>query len=107
MRIFIVAILAAGLAVAADQKQTFTGVITDTMCGADHKSMKVSPDSKCVKDCVRMSKNVQYALHDGKNLYRLSDQQTPEAFAGKKVRVTGVLSEKTKILQVDKIEPAK
>jgi hypothetical protein len=33
----------------------------------------------------------------------LSDQKTPEQFAGKKVTVTGTLYEKTKILQVDSI----
>ncbi len=97
---------AAVLAGAADQ-QTFVGVITDTMCGADHKAMNVSPESKCVKDCIRMDKKVKYALYDGKNVYTLSDQQSPEAFAAQKVKITGKLFEKTKILQVDKIEAAK
>jgi len=92
---------------AQSQKQTFVGVITDTMCGADHKAMSISPDSKCVKDCVRMDKKTKYALFDGKNVYALSDQQTPEKFAAQKVKVTGVLFEKTRILQVDRIEPAK
>ena len=46
------------------------------------------------------------AFHDGKNLYVLSDQQTPEKFAGGKVRVKGVLYEKTRIIKVDSIEPA-
>jgi hypothetical protein len=44
------------LLAASPQKQTFTGVITDTMCGADHKPMNVSQESKCVRDCVRMDK---------------------------------------------------
>jgi hypothetical protein len=97
---------AAVLAGAADQR-TFVGVITDTMCGADHKAMNVSPESKCVKDCIRMDKKVKYALYDGKNVYTLSDQQSPEAFAAQKVKITGRLFEKTNILQVDKIEAAK
>ena len=83
--------------------QTFTGVITDTMCGKDHAMMKVSPDSKCVVECVKGDKNTKYALFDGKNVYVLSDQKTPEQFAGKKVTVTGTLYEKTKILKVDLI----
>ena len=90
------------LAVAADQPRSFTGVITDTMCGADHKSMKVAPESKCVLECVKHGS--KYALLVGNNVYALSDQQTPEKFAAQKVRVTGVLYEKTKILRVDKIE---
>jgi hypothetical protein len=94
------------LAAAAGQ-QTFVGVITDTMCGADHKAMNVSPESKCVRDCVRMDKKVKYALYDGKSVYTLSDQQSPEAFAGQRVKVTGKLFPKTGILQVDRIEAAK
>jgi hypothetical protein len=95
-------ILSAGLLAAAGQ-QTFTGVITDTMCGANHKPMNVTPDSKCVLECVRHGS--KYALLAGNNVYVLSDQQTPEKFAAQKVKVTGVLYEKTKILKVDKIEP--
>lgn len=51
-------------------------------------------------------KKIKYALYDGKNVYVLSDQQTPESFAGQRVTVTGALFEKTKIIQVDKIEAA-
>jgi len=104
-KLFAVLFSAAVLAAAADE-HTFVGVITDTMCGADHKPMNVSPESKCVKDCVRMDKTVKYALYDGKDVYTLSDQKTPEAFAAQKVKITGKLFEKTKILRVDKIEPA-
>jgi hypothetical protein len=87
--------------------QTYTGVITDTMCGADHSHMGISPEEKCVRECVKSGKQWKYALLVGKNVYVLSDQQTPEKFAAKKVNVTGTLHEKTKILQVDKIEAAK
>jgi hypothetical protein len=95
--------LFAGAPLAGAATQTLTGVITDTMCGKDHAMMKVSPDSKCVVECVKGDKNTKYALFDGKNVYVLSDQKTPEQFAGKKVTVTGTLYEKTKILQVDSI----
>ncbi len=54
-----------------------------------------------------LDKKVKYALYDGKNVYTLSDQQSPEAFAAQKVKITGRLFEKTNILQVDKIEAAK
>jgi hypothetical protein len=73
------------------------------MCGKDHAMMKVTPDSKCVLECVKHDKNTKYALFDGKNTYLLSDQKTPEQFAGQKVKVTGTLYEKTKILTVDSI----
>jgi hypothetical protein len=96
-------LIAAGLLAAADAR-TFVGVITDTMCGADHKHMGIAPDDKCVRECVKHG--AKYALYDGKEVYRLSDQQTPEKFAAKKVKVTGVLYEKTKIIKVEKIEAA-
>ena len=99
----IASILFAGALLATAAPQTFTGVITDTMCGKDHAMMKVSPDSKCVVECARGDKNTKYALLDGKNVYVLSDQKTPEQFAGKKVTVTGTLYEKTRILKVDSI----
>ena len=84
---------------------TFTGVVTDSMCGNDHKMMKIAPDSKCVTDCVKSSKTVQYALYDGKQAYTLSDQQASAKFAAKKVRVKGTLDEKTKTIRVESIEP--
>jgi hypothetical protein len=51
-------------------------------------------------------KKWKYALLVGKDIYVLSDQQTPEKFAAQKVTVTGTLFEKTKVLKVDKIEAA-
>jgi hypothetical protein len=96
-----------GLLAAADQPRTFVGVITDTMCGAKH-TMGISPDAKCVRECVKMDPNKwKYALYDGRNVYPLSDQRTPEKFAAARVKVTGVLDEKTKTIKVEKIEAAK
>ena len=97
-------IFAAAAGAAADKPQTYTGVIMDTMCGAKH-AMGIKPDDKCVRDCVKMDpKKWKYALLVGAEMYVLSDQQTPEKFAAQKVKVTGTLFEKTKILKADKIE---
>ena len=87
--------------------RTYVGVITDTMCGADHAAMKVVPETKCVRECVGDGKTYKYAWSDGKVVYTLSDQETPAKFAGEKVKVTGVLYPKTKILKVLRIERAK
>ena len=102
-------ILVVGLAplVGAQQSKTYVGVITDTMCVDDHKPMKVSPDAKCVRDCVGDARTYKYALADGKNVYKLSDQETPAKMAGARVRVTGVLYPKTNILKVERIELAR
>ncbi|MBZ5609323.1 MAG: hypothetical protein LAP38_13755 [Acidobacteriia bacterium] len=48
-----------------------------------------------------------YVLYDGKEVYTLSDQRTPERFAGKRVTVTGTLDARTKTIQVDSIAAAK
>ena len=98
-------IFGTALLAAADKPQTYTGVITDTMCGAKH-AMGIAPDDKCVRECVKMDSKTKYALLVGKDVYVLSDQQTPEKFAAQKVTVTGTLFEKTKVLKVDKIEAA-
>ncbi|MGA2771148.1 MAG: hypothetical protein ABSG26_10070 [Bryobacteraceae bacterium] len=101
-----ITIAAAALMFAAPAKQTFTGVITDSMCAnADHKAMNMGADAKCVTECVKAG--AKYVLYDGKEAYTLSDQKTPEKFAAKKVTVTGTLDEKTKTIQVDSIAAAK
>lgn len=83
--------------------ESFTGVITDTMCGAKHTMMKDQPDDKCVKMCVKGSS--EYALFDGKNVFKLSDQSKPAKFAAQKVKVTGTLDRNTKTIKVTAIEP--
>src|SRR5712691_13535224 len=95
------------LAFAAADKQSFTGVITDDMCGkADHKSMNIGPDAKCVTECVK-GMGGKYVLYNGKTAYILSDQKTPEKFAAQKVTITGTLDAKTNSIQVDSIKAAK
>jgi hypothetical protein len=84
--------------------ETFTGVISDDMCGKDHSHMKMGPDPKCVTECIK-TMNGKYVLADGDKEYVLSDQKTPAKFAGQKVTVTGKLNGKT--LKVDSIAPAK
>src|SRR5580700_434277 len=89
---------------AAPAKLRFTGVITDSMCAkGDHSQMRMGPtDADCVTACVE-THGATYMLYDGKAAYTLSDQKTPEKFAGKKVIVTGSLNAKTNTIQVDLI----
>jgi hypothetical protein len=84
--------------------ETFSGVITDTMCGAQHTMMKGASDDKCVKMCIKGSS--EYALFDGQHVLKLSNQSKPAKFAAQKVNVTGTLDEKTKTIKVTAIEPA-
>lgn len=96
---------AAALLVSAPAKRTFTGVITDKMCGANHSMMNVKPDSKCVRECVKAGS--VYALAAAGKVYTLSNAKTADAFAGQRVKVAGALDEKTGTITVDSISPVK
>ncbi len=93
---------------AAQEKQTFTGVITDDMCPlANHSRMQMGPtDAECAKACIAAHGAV-YVLYDGKSAYVLSDQKAPEKFAAQRVRVVGALDQKTKTIRVDSIAAVK
>ncbi len=108
MKPLLLSLLVIGALVAAPGKQTFTGVVTDNMCdNGDHSHMRMGPtDAECTKACVDIH-DAMYVLYDGKQAYTLSDQKTPEKFAGQKVTVTGALNSKTKTIQVESITAAK
>src|SRR2546425_12173040 len=101
MKTIILTVLACGALMAAAPK-TFTGVISDAMCGKDHAMMNVKPDSKCVTECVKMGS--KYALISGDDVYELSGT-VPEKFAAQRVKVTGTLKDKT--IEVQAIVAAK
>ena len=92
----------------AQSKQTFTGTITDSMCiKADHSKMQMGPtDAQCTIACIK-EHDATYVLYDGRNVYTLSDQKSPEKFAAQKVTVLGTLDSKTKTIQVDSITAEK
>ena len=89
--------------VAADNKSgtpgVFTGQITDSICarsGSHADTMRLSKDMgttplQCTLICV--GKGAKYVLYDpkSKKTYRLSDQTQAGKYAGKDVKVTGVL----------------
>ena len=108
MKHLIVCLLAVAALSAPQGKQTFTGTITDDECPrADHTRMRMGPtDAACVRACIR-DHSGSYVLYDGKDIYTLSDQRTPERFAGQKVTVVGALDAKTKTIQVESITAAR
>lgn len=105
--LFVGLLLIASLS-AGQSTQTFTGIITDEMCaGIGHAHMRMGPtDAECTRMCV-LAHGSLYVLEDGKNVYLLSDQKTPERFAALKVTVTGTLDAKTKTIAVDTIAAVK
>ena len=108
MKPLIFSLLIIATLAAAQGKQKFTGTITDSMCAeADHSRMRMgSTDAECTIACV-IAHGAMYVLYDGKEGYTLSDQQTPEKFAGKMVTVTGTLDARTRTIQVDSITASK
>ena len=90
----------------AQAPKTFTGVITDTMCGSKPHAnmMKDKTDAECARVCAHGA--YALALFDGTMVMKLSDQKTSQQYAGQQVRVTGVYDEKSKTLKVASIEPA-
>ena len=66
-------VLCAGLAVVprlgAGSAQTFTGKVSDAMCGAKHSEGSLTP-AACVRACVQ--KGANYALVVGDKVYTLS-----------------------------------
>lgn len=97
--------LAASLIFAAPGKKTFVGYISDSVCGLKHEMAPGMPDKQCTVTCVRGPQGY-YVLADraNKKVYKLSDQSTPEKFAGEKVKVTGTLDGDT--IKVASIEAA-
>jgi len=108
MRLLLCTFLLIAALAAGPGARTFTGVITDSMCpDGDHSQMRMGPtDAKCTLACID-EHGAQYVLYDGKATYTLSDQKTPEKFAGKRVTVTGTLDTRTKTIQVTSITEAK
>jgi hypothetical protein len=108
MKLLIVTLLLLTAQAGAQQPQTFTGTITDSMCArAGHAQMRMGPtDAECTKACV-LAHDAAYVLLVGRDVYNLSDQRAPEKFAGESVTVTGTLDSKTRTIQVRSIAAAR
>src|SRR5262245_51081457 len=82
----------------------FRGVIADDNCAnGDHSHMKMGDtDRECTIACIN-AHGASYVLFDGKTAYTLSDQKSPEKFAGERVKVVGTLDASKKTIQVTSI----
>src|SRR4030095_9632738 len=75
-----------------------TGVISDSMCGANHAGMLKTgsmgaDDVSCTLKCIEAGSHFVLVDAVTGKVYRLSDQERPKQFAGKKVTVTGQINE--------------
>ena len=70
--------------------KTFSGVITDSRCGARHSMKSGKSPADCARSCVRNGS--QYVLVDGEEIHALDGNQLElEKLAGVRVEVTGSL----------------
>jgi hypothetical protein len=108
MKSLIIGLVGVAALSGASERQTFAGIITDNMCAtAGHAQMRMGPtDAECTTACVSLH-GATYVLSDGKTVYTLSDQETPEKFAGQRVRVVGTLDTKTRTIHVESITAAR
>lgn len=94
-------------AAAPGNKQTFRGIVSDSMCAENHATMRMGPtDAECTRACV-IGHGALFVLVAGKNVYTLSDQAAADKFAGQKVAVVGTLDAKTSTIQVTSIAAAR
>jgi hypothetical protein len=85
----------------SDEQKTFSGVVTDSRCGARHQDSTKSP-AECTQMCVR--NGAQYVLVDGDKTYALNGDTAQIAkLAGQRVSVAGSLVGDT--LRVGSIQP--
>lgn len=77
--------------------QTWTGEISDAMCAGDHTSMGGNNAADCTRECVQTMRSKYGLVVDDGTYFDLSDQRTPEDFAGERVKVTGLLSSANQI----------
>lgn len=109
LRVWMVtALLAAGLAAvpAMAAAETFTGKVSDTMCGAKHQ--EGVPPAACVRACIKHGAN--YALVVGDKVYTLdtSDEAARaelNKLAWEQAKVTGTANGDT--ISVKSVSPAK
>lgn len=81
---------ASGQAGSSGEPKSFTGTISDSMCGATHMAKDKSP-AECTRMCVKDGQ--KYALIAGKKVYTLEGHEAElDKLAGQKVTVKGTTS---------------
>ncbi|HEV2715279.1 MAG TPA: hypothetical protein VGU64_08440 [Terriglobales bacterium] len=81
-------------------EQSFSGVVTDSHCGARHAKNSGKSPAECARACVR--NGLQYTLVDGDKVYVLQGQGADlDRLAGQRTTIGGTLSGNT--IQVNSI----
>ena len=88
----------------ADEAQAgaYTGIITDSVCGARHVKHPNLDSANCTRECVRTG--AKYKLIDGDKSYFLrGDFAELAQFAGQRAKVSGSLNGET--IRISSINP--
>jgi hypothetical protein len=86
-----------GIVIAFAQQQSFTGVVTDSMCGVAHMAKDMTP-AECTRMCVK--DGMKHALAADKKLYTLEGHDAElSKLAGQRVTVKGTLNGDTLSVQ--------
>lgn len=87
---------------AQSKPQTFTGVVSDAMCGAHHKMANI-PADQCTRAC---AKTAGYALVVGNTVYKVKGHDADfNKYAAQNVTVRGTVDGDT--ITVSSVKPAK
>lgn len=96
-------VLSAIALAAQNSTQTFSGEISDSMCGGHHMMKNATP-AQCTRECVKQGSD--FALVSGTKVYTLKGDKTQfDKFAGQKVTIKGEASGDT--ITVKSVMPAK
>ena len=103
---FVALLLLTAASFAGGKAQTYTGKVSDAMCGAHH--MMEGSDADCAKACI--GKGSKYALVSGDKVYILQSSDKAavaglEKLVGADAKVTGTLDGNT--IQVASVAAAK
>jgi hypothetical protein len=88
LALFLAATLALGAMGIMGADQSWTGTISDSMCGPSHGS---TPAKACTTGCVK--KGAKYVVVVGDKVYSIANQDAPglAKYAGDSVKVTGTI----------------
>jgi hypothetical protein len=99
----VVALLGAStvLGQTSGSQKTLTGVVSDSMCGANHMAKNMNP-ADCLRMCVK--KGTKYALVVGKDIYTLEGHEAElDKYAAQTVSLKGTV--KGQVITVESVTP--
>jgi hypothetical protein len=84
-------------------QKTLTGVVSDSMCGANHMAKNMD-SADCLRMCVK--KGTKYAFVVGKDVYTLGGHEAElDKYAAQKVSLNGTV--KGQMMTVESVTPTK